>query len=119
MCWQSATRPRPSEPPTRAARQIRPIDQPYCRLRLLLQPDRAHVLRRLTELRRLSLQSNRLESTQGLGACTALEELYLSHNGIATLQALGRARRFIGSGCTARRRADGLVHVGSCRRSAR
>ena len=42
--------------------------------------------RRLTQLRRLSLQSNRLEGTQGLEACLALEELYLSHNGIAKLE---------------------------------
>ena len=101
MRWQSVTRPRPSEPSARTARQSRPIDQRCCRLRPLLQPDRAHVLRRLTELRRLSLQSNRLESTRGLGACTALEELYLSHNGIATLQRSAAHAGSIGSGCTA------------------
>lgn len=28
------------------------------------------------------MQSNRLESMRGFEACTALEELYLSHNGI-------------------------------------
>jgi hypothetical protein len=39
----------------------------------------------LGRLRRLSLQSNRLDSMAGLGGCTALEELYLSHNGIWAL----------------------------------
>lgn len=43
--------------------------------------------RRLTQLQRLSLQSNRLECTEGLSACTSLEELYLSHNAIPRLQA--------------------------------
>lgn len=37
-------------------------------------------------LRQLSLQSNRLTSMLGLGACTALEELYLSHNGITCIE---------------------------------
>lgn len=34
----------------------------------------------------MSLQSNRLTSMEGMGACTALQELYLSHNGISSLQ---------------------------------
>ena len=42
--------------------------------------------RSLTALQRLSLQSNRLESMAGLSACTALQELYLSHNGIPRLE---------------------------------
>jgi len=42
----------------------------------------------LSRLRRLSLQSNRLESMAGLGACPSLEELYLSHNGIRVLEGL-------------------------------
>ncbi|KAI3430888.1 hypothetical protein D9Q98_009297 [Chlorella vulgaris] len=42
----------------------------------------------LTNLRRLSLQSNRLTSMAGLQHCTALEELYLSHNGIQQLEGL-------------------------------
>ncbi len=42
--------------------------------------------RRLVRLRQLSLQSNRLTSMLGLGACTALEELYLSHNGITCIE---------------------------------
>lgn len=41
---------------------------------------------RLTNLRRLALLSNRLESMAGLAACTALEELYLSHNGISAIE---------------------------------
>jgi protein phosphatase 1 regulatory subunit 7 len=32
------------------------------------------------------LQSNRLESMAGLEGCTALEELYLSHNGILKIE---------------------------------
>ena len=41
---------------------------------------------RLTNLQRLSVQSNRLTSMTGLEACTALQELYLSHNGISHLE---------------------------------
>lgn len=41
---------------------------------------------RLARLRQLSLQSNRLTSMAGLGACSALEELYLSHNGITRIE---------------------------------
>lgn len=40
----------------------------------------------LKMLQRLSLQSNRLTSMAGLAACTGLQELYLSHNGIAQLE---------------------------------
>eukprot|EP00879_Flechtneria_rotunda_P007063 GHRR01007413.1.p1 GENE.GHRR01007413.1~~GHRR01007413.1.p1 ORF type:complete len:170 (+),score=37.36 GHRR01007413.1:699-1208(+) len=39
----------------------------------------------MTTLRRLSLQSNRLEHMSGLSLCTSLVELYLSHNGIWSL----------------------------------
>ena len=42
---------------------------------------------RLHSLAKLSVQSNRLTSMRGLEACTALQELYLSHNGIETLEA--------------------------------
>ena len=42
---------------------------------------------RLTNLRRLSLQSNRLSSMRGVGQCLQLRELYLSHNGIQKLEA--------------------------------
>lgn len=45
------------------------------------------LLCRLTKLRRLSLQSNRLSSMRGLGQCLQLRELYLSHNGIQKLEA--------------------------------
>ena len=41
---------------------------------------------RLTSLRRLSLQSNRLVSMAGFEHCIHLEELYLSHNGISKLE---------------------------------
>ena len=41
---------------------------------------------RLTSLRTLSLQSNRLTSMVGFGQCIHLEELYLSHNGISRLE---------------------------------
>ena len=41
---------------------------------------------RFSGLQKLSLQSNRLTSMEGLGGCQHLEELYLSHNGIACLQ---------------------------------
>ena len=41
---------------------------------------------RLTSLRKLSLQSNRLTSMAGFGHCIHLEELYLSHNGISILE---------------------------------
>ena len=40
----------------------------------------------LTALRKMSIQSNRLEAIMGLEHCTALEELYLSHNGILKLE---------------------------------
>jgi Leucine Rich repeats (2 copies) len=40
----------------------------------------------LKALRKLSLQSNRLASMAGLQGCEALEELYLSHNGIERLE---------------------------------
>ena len=46
----------------------------------------AEPLRRLTSLRRLSLQSNRLASMTGFEHCIHLEELYLSHNGISKLE---------------------------------
>ena len=41
---------------------------------------------RLQSLVKLSVQSNRLTSMRGLEACTALQELYLSHNGIEILE---------------------------------
>lgn len=41
---------------------------------------------RLTNLQRLALLSNRLESMAGLSACTALQELYLSHNGLTAIE---------------------------------
>jgi Leucine-rich repeat (LRR) protein len=44
-------------------------------------------LRSLVSLKKLALQSNRLVSMDGLQQCTALEELYLSHNGIRCIQA--------------------------------
>lgn len=40
----------------------------------------------LRNLRRLSVQNNRLERITGLTECTALEELYLSHNGLQSLE---------------------------------
>ena len=43
--------------------------------------------RRLQSLAKLSVQSNRLTSMRGLETCTALHELYLSHNGIEALEA--------------------------------
>ena len=44
-------------------------------------------IRRLQGLKRLSIQNNRLERLSGLEACTDLEELYLSHNGLQDLEA--------------------------------
>ena len=44
-------------------------------------------MRRLQGLKRLSIQNNRLERITGLEACTDLEELYLSHNGLQDLEA--------------------------------
>ena len=41
---------------------------------------------RLQQLRKLSLQSNHLTSVDELAACTMLEELWLSHNGITSIQ---------------------------------
>jgi hypothetical protein len=38
-------------------------------------------------LQRLSLQSNRLTTLEGIEVCTQLRELYLSHNGIADAKA--------------------------------
>jgi hypothetical protein len=49
-------------------------------------------LESLTSLRKISVQSNRLESMAGLEGCTALEELYLSHNGINRLEVKEGAR---------------------------
>ena len=43
---------------------------------------------RLQQLQKLSLQSNRLTAIDQLAACTMLEELWLSHNGITSLQVL-------------------------------
>ena len=40
----------------------------------------------LRNLRRLSVQNNRLERITGLAECIALEELYLSHNGLQSLE---------------------------------
>lgn len=37
---------------------------------------------------KLSLQSNRLTCMAGLESCTALQELYLSHNGIEQLEVI-------------------------------
>ncbi|KAE9613979.1 hypothetical protein Lal_00016499 [Lupinus albus] len=39
-------------------------------------------------IKKISLQSNRLTSMTGLGGCIALEELYLSHNGISKMEGL-------------------------------
>ncbi|CAK8579507.1 unnamed protein product [Lathyrus sativus] len=39
-------------------------------------------------IKKISLQSNRLTSTIGFEACIALEELYLSHNGITKIEGL-------------------------------
>lgn len=39
-------------------------------------------------LTKISLQSNRLTSTKGFEECVALEELYLSHNGISKMEGL-------------------------------
>ena len=41
---------------------------------------------RLQQLQKLSLQSNRLTAVDELATCTMLEELWLSHNGITSLQ---------------------------------
>ena len=40
---------------------------------------------RLTSLKQLSVQNNRLTGLTGLEQCRALEELYVSHNGIESL----------------------------------
>ncbi len=45
-------------------------------------------LDKLTKLRLLSAQSNRLTVIEGLGNLPLLEELYLSHNGIKEIQGL-------------------------------
>ena len=42
--------------------------------------------RSVPSLLKLALQSNRLTSMAGLQGCTALQELYLSHNGIEAIQ---------------------------------
>lgn len=39
-------------------------------------------------IKKISLQSNRLTSTTGFEDCVALEELYLSHNGISKMEGL-------------------------------
>lgn len=39
-------------------------------------------------IKKISLQSNRLTSMAGLEECVALEELYMSHNGIAKMEGL-------------------------------
>jgi len=39
-------------------------------------------------IKKISIQSNRLTSMTGLEGCVALEELYLSHNGIAKMEGL-------------------------------
>ncbi|RZC13854.1 Protein phosphatase 1 regulatory inhibitor subunit PPP1R7-like isoform C [Glycine soja] len=39
-------------------------------------------------IKKISLQSNRLTSMMGFDGCVALEELYLSHNGIAKMEGL-------------------------------
>jgi len=44
----------------------------------------------LTKLRVLSIQSNRLTKLKGLDTLEALEELYLSHNGIQKLEGLDK-----------------------------
>lgn len=47
---------------------------------------RSQLACRLTSLRKLSLQSNRLTSMAGFEHCIHLEELYLSHNGISKVE---------------------------------
>ncbi|CAN4101412.1 unnamed protein product [Withania somnifera] len=42
----------------------------------------------LKDIKKISLQSNRLTSMIGFQECIALEELYLSHNGIAKMEGL-------------------------------
>lgn len=42
----------------------------------------------LRGLVKISIQSNRLTSIRGFDECTALEELYLSHNGISVMEGL-------------------------------
>ena len=54
---------------------------------------------RLTSLRTLSLQSNRLTSMVGFGSCIHLEELYLSHNGISTLEVCISALKYMFEMC--------------------
>lgn len=54
--------------------------------------------------RRRRVQSNRLESMKGFEACTALEELYLSHNGIWHIEVSAAAAAQRGSGGAARQR---------------
>lgn len=44
----------------------------------------------MTKLRVLSIQSNRLTKLEGLETLEALEELYLSHNGIQKLEGLDK-----------------------------
>ncbi|KAB2034986.1 hypothetical protein ES319_D04G121200v1 [Gossypium barbadense] len=41
-------------------------------------------------IKKISLQSNRLTSMIGLEECNALEEIYLSHNGIAKMEGLSK-----------------------------
>ncbi|KAK5824639.1 hypothetical protein PVK06_019420 [Gossypium arboreum] len=44
----------------------------------------------LSCIKKISLQSNRLTSMIGLEECNALEEIYLSHNGIAKTEGLSK-----------------------------
>ena len=46
-------------------------------------------LEKLTKLKLLSIQSNRLVKIEGLEALVNLEELYISHNGIKKMEGLG------------------------------
>lgn len=56
---------------------------------------------RLRALRKRVTNNNarRLESMLGLEGCVALEELYLSHNGIARLEGLATLTKLKARGC--------------------
>lgn len=69
-------------------RTIEGLGSQACLLELWLGRNRISKIENLgqmTALRRISLQSNRLESMCGIAACSSLVELYLSHNGIWSL----------------------------------
>lgn len=64
-----------------------------------------HCHRSVPSLVKLSLQSNRLTSMAGLQSCTALQELYLSHNGIDAIEVRRPGFWLIAAGAAASERA--------------